>query len=147
MGQELEKALGLYGLTVGIEWAAGRSMWARMKLKAGQVSNGADHESRGPLITSRPTDSIERGEEAYRLHKKRTSGQERFRLILTICLMPAHFPAQSSTHWPARISQFLRLLKLPQDIQQSVIRMGDPLPSRAITERKLRNLLFSSGPR
>ena len=43
-----------------------------------------------------------------------------------------------------RISQFLRLLKLPQQIQQSVIRMGDPLPSRKITERKLRTLLVSS---
>jgi len=47
----------------------------------------------------------------------------------------------------ARISQFLRLLKLPHAIQQSVIRMGDPLPSRKITERKLRALLPSPQPR
>jgi ParB-like chromosome segregation protein Spo0J len=46
-----------------------------------------------------------------------------------------------------RISQFLRLLKLPPDIQRSVIRLGDPLPSREITERKLRMLLSSSQPR
>jgi ParB-like chromosome segregation protein Spo0J len=42
---------------------------------------------------------------------------------------------------PARINQLLRLLKLPPSIQQSVIGMGDPLPSRKITERKLRALL------
>jgi hypothetical protein len=47
----------------------------------------------------------------------------------------------------ARISQFLRLLRLPPDIQQSVIRMGDPLPIRNITERKLRALLASTQPR
>ena len=47
----------------------------------------------------------------------------------------------------ARISQFLRLLKLPPDIQQSVIRMGDPLPSQKITERKLRALLVLPQPR
>ena len=44
-----------------------------------------------------------------------------------------------------RVNQFLRLLKLPQEIQQSVIEMGGPLPSREITERKLRALLVSSG--
>jgi hypothetical protein len=47
---------------------------------------------------------------------------------------------------PARISQFLRLLKLPPEIQQSVIRMGDPLPSRKIIERKLRSLLVYPQP-
>ncbi len=45
---------------------------------------------------------------------------------------------------PARISQMLRLLKLPQNIKQSVIQMGDPLPSREISERKLRALFVSS---
>jgi ParB-like chromosome segregation protein Spo0J len=44
----------------------------------------------------------------------------------------------------ARISQFLRLLKLPPEIQQSVIRMGDPLPARKITERRLRTFFTSS---
>ena len=44
----------------------------------------------------------------------------------------------------ARVNQMLRLLKLPPDIQQSVIKMGDPLSSRKITERKLRTLLASS---
>jgi ParB-like chromosome segregation protein Spo0J len=43
----------------------------------------------------------------------------------------------------ARVNQMLRLLKLPPDIQQSVIRMGDPLPSRKITEHQLRVLLAS----
>jgi ParB-like chromosome segregation protein Spo0J len=41
----------------------------------------------------------------------------------------------------ARISQFLRPLKLPPDIQQSVIQMGDKLTTRKITERRLRKLL------
>ena len=43
----------------------------------------------------------------------------------------------------SRVHQMLRLLKLPPDIQKSVIRMGDPLPSRKITEHKLRALLAS----
>ena len=43
----------------------------------------------------------------------------------------------------ARINQLLRLLKLPPHIQQSVIRLGDPLPSCKITERKLRALFTS----
>jgi hypothetical protein len=47
----------------------------------------------------------------------------------------------------ARIGQFLRLLKLPQDIQQTVIKMGDPLPSRAMTERKLRLMLSPALPK
>ena len=42
----------------------------------------------------------------------------------------------------ARVNQLLRLLKLPK----SVIRMGDPLISRAITEHKLRALLTSPQP-
>jgi ParB-like chromosome segregation protein Spo0J len=45
---------------------------------------------------------------------------------------------------PARISQMLRLLKLPQEIQQAVIRMGDPLPPREVTERKLRAFFVAS---
>ena len=44
----------------------------------------------------------------------------------------------------ARVNQMLRLLKLPPKIQESVIRMGDPLPSRKITERRLRTLLSST---
>ena len=47
---------------------------------------------------------------------------------------------------PARVNQMLRLLKLPADVQQSVIRLGDPLPSREMTERKLRGLLVSTLP-
>jgi len=43
----------------------------------------------------------------------------------------------------ARANQILRLLKLPPEIQESVIRMGDPLSSRKITERKLRAVLSS----
>lgn len=43
----------------------------------------------------------------------------------------------------ARVSQMLRLLKLLLSIQQSVIKMGDPLTSRKITERKVRALLVS----
>jgi len=44
----------------------------------------------------------------------------------------------------ARINQILRLLKLPPKIQESAIRTGDPLPSRKITERRLRTLLSST---
>jgi hypothetical protein len=47
----------------------------------------------------------------------------------------------------ARANQMLRLLKLPLEIQESVIRMGDPLSSRKMTERKLRALLASSQPK
>jgi hypothetical protein len=48
---------------------------------------------------------------------------------------------------PALISQMLRLLKLPQDIQQTVSRMGDSLPGRKVTERRLRAFFTSSQPR
>lgn len=41
----------------------------------------------------------------------------------------------------ARVNQMLRLLKLPPEVQETVARMGDPLTSRKITERKLRSLL------
>ena len=44
----------------------------------------------------------------------------------------------------ARVNQMLRLLKLPQKTQESVIRMGDPLPSRKINKRRLRTLLSST---
>jgi len=44
----------------------------------------------------------------------------------------------------ARVNQMLRLLKLPPEIQGSVIRTGDSLPSRKITERRLRTLLSST---
>jgi hypothetical protein len=40
----------------------------------------------------------------------------------------------------ARVNQILRLLKLPSDIRQSMIRMGDPLTSPIVTERNLRPL-------
>ena len=46
----------------------------------------------------------------------------------------------------ARVNQMLRLLKLPTKIQEDVIKMGDPLQSRKITERKLRALLSYSRP-
>jgi hypothetical protein len=41
------------------------------------------------LITSRPSYSIERGEEAYRAYKQRESGKERFRFILAIAFLSA----------------------------------------------------------
>ena len=44
----------------------------------------------------------------------------------------------------ARVNQYLRLLKLSPKIKESVIRMGDPLPSRKITERSLRTLISST---
>jgi hypothetical protein len=44
----------------------------------------------------------------------------------------------------ARVNQMLRLLKLPPKIQESVIRMGDPLPCWKITEPRLRTLLSST---
>ena len=43
----------------------------------------------------------------------------------------------------ARVNQLLRLLKLTPEVVESVIRMGDPLSSRKITERKLRSCLAS----
>ena len=43
----------------------------------------------------------------------------------------------------ARVNQMLRLLKLPQEVQETVARMGDPIPSRKVTERKLRAMLAS----
>jgi hypothetical protein len=48
---------------------------------------------------------------------------------------------------PARISQMLRLLKLPPEIQQSVLRMGDPIPPGTISEHKLRTFFASPQPR
>jgi len=44
----------------------------------------------------------------------------------------------------ARVNQMLRLLKLPPDIQESAVRRGNSLPSREITERRLRALLSST---
>ena len=47
----------------------------------------------------------------------------------------------------ARVNQMLPLLKLPPSVQDTVVRMGDPLSSRKMTERKLRALLASSQPK
>lgn len=49
--------------------------------------------------------------------------------------------AKSLNVSPARISQYLRLLKLPPEIRESVIRMGDLSSPRQITEQKLRTIL------
>ena len=66
-------------------------------------------------------------------------------------LRSGEYASQTELAWKigvsrVRINQFLRLLKMPLEIQQSVIGMGDPLPSRKITERKLRALLSSRQP-
>jgi DNA-binding transcriptional regulator YdaS (Cro superfamily) len=45
----------------------------------------------------------------------------------------------------ARVNQMLRLLKLPPEIQESIIRKGDPLPFGVVTEHKLRSLLLHIG--
>jgi hypothetical protein len=44
----------------------------------------------------------------------------------------------------ARVNQMLRLLKLPSEIQESVIQMGELSSPRDVTERRLRKLLSSS---
>ena len=44
----------------------------------------------------------------------------------------------------SRVNQMLRLVKLPPEILESVILMGEPLSSRKITEHRLRSLLASS---
>lgn len=49
--------------------------------------------------------------------------------------------AKSLNVTPARISQYLRLLKLPLEIRESVIRMGELSSPRQVTERRLRGLL------
>ncbi len=41
----------------------------------------------------------------------------------------------------ARVNQILRLMKLPSDIQESIIRMGELSSPRQITERRLRGAL------
>jgi L-lysine 2,3-aminomutase len=41
----------------------------------------------------------------------------------------------------ARVTQILNLLKLAPEIQEMVVRLGDPLLSPSVTERKLRVLL------
>jgi ParB-like chromosome segregation protein Spo0J len=44
----------------------------------------------------------------------------------------------------ARINQYLRLLKLPPEIRESVIQMGELSSPREVTERRLRGLLSST---
>jgi len=44
----------------------------------------------------------------------------------------------------ARVTQILNLLKLDPEVQEVVVRLGDPLPSGRVTERKLRGLLSLS---
>ena len=40
----------------------------------------------------------------------------------------------------ARVTQILKLLKLDPEVQEMVIKLGDPLPWGSATERKLRGL-------
>ena len=42
----------------------------------------------------------------------------------------------------ARVNQILRLLKLDDERIESLKRIGDPLSSQIVTERKLRELSF-----
>jgi biotin operon repressor len=41
----------------------------------------------------------------------------------------------------ARVAQVLRLLRLDPEVLESVVALGDPLPSPVITERRLRSLV------
>lgn len=41
----------------------------------------------------------------------------------------------------ARVSQMLRLLRLCPEVQECIVALGDPLPSRIITERALRPMV------
>jgi ParB-like chromosome segregation protein Spo0J len=45
---------------------------------------------------------------------------------------------------PPRINQYLRLLKLPPEIRDPVIRMGNLSSPREVTERSLRAVLSSA---
>jgi len=40
----------------------------------------------------------------------------------------------------ARVTQILNLLKLHPEVQEKVIKLGDPIPSGSVSERKLRGL-------
>jgi hypothetical protein len=44
----------------------------------------------------------------------------------------------------ARVTQILHLLKLPRDTLNAIASLGDPLPSRIITERTLRSIMHCS---
>jgi ParB-like chromosome segregation protein Spo0J len=44
----------------------------------------------------------------------------------------------------ARVTQVLHLLKLAPDVLNAIAALGDPLPSRAITERMLRSIVHHS---
>jgi len=44
----------------------------------------------------------------------------------------------------ARVAQILNLLKLDAEVQEMVVKLGDPMPSGSVTERKLRGLLSLS---
>jgi hypothetical protein len=47
----------------------------------------------------------------------------------------------------ARVTQILNLLKLDAEVQEMVVKLGDPLPLGGVTERKLRGLLSLSARR
>jgi hypothetical protein len=40
----------------------------------------------------------------------------------------------------ARVTQIMNLLKLDSEVQEMVVRLGDPLPTGSVTERNLRGL-------
>jgi hypothetical protein len=44
----------------------------------------------------------------------------------------------------ARVTQVLQLLKLESDVLNAIAALGDPLPSRFITERMLRSIIHHS---
>jgi len=41
----------------------------------------------------------------------------------------------------ARVTQILNLLKLDSEVQETVVRLGDPLKSSGVTERRLRGMV------
>jgi hypothetical protein len=44
----------------------------------------------------------------------------------------------------ARVTQVLRLLNLAPDVLKAIAALGDPLPSRVLTERTLRSMVHRS---
>jgi len=45
----------------------------------------------------------------------------------------------------ARVTQMLNLLKLDAEVQERVVKLGDPMRSGTLTERKLRAIIRLSG--
>jgi hypothetical protein len=105
----------------GLSLSKTRSSLGSVSSRKTKHQKGQKHR-RNPVILAREwKEALDRGEYASQADLARKKGVSR-----------------------ARVTQILNLLKLDPEVQEMIARLGDPMLSGSVTERKLRGLLSLS---